>query len=246
MKVKVRNKNNTFHLGPKVSIHYINQAKPQSFAKGSFFRLPHLLTLIAIIGGLVFGSYVSWSSKLSQADILSTQSGEVLSASTSEPWIKPLKFDQSELKIVADMLPQLIEANRHQPTSEEIIREQQKNQLRAYFEKWKSPFAKDDKTIEAFLDSNNMNLMIAISFVESSMGKKCYYNNCSGIGGYPPNLRKYDSHADWVRDFDELLEKRYKGLPIEKFMGLYVQPGSPNWINGVKQILGELSEEGIK
>ena len=87
--------------------------------------------------------------------------------------------------------------------------------------------------------------MVAISFVESTFGKRCYYYNCSGIGGTPPHLRKYNSYAEWVRDFDDLLERRYKDLPPEEFIGLYVQPGSANWLHGVKQVLRELEEQGI-
>ena len=170
----------------------------------------------------------------------------IVAATTDEPWIKPLEFDQSELEIVSDLLPLLLEENRHVPTPEEIKNTERKEQLRAYLADKKSPFAQSDETLQAFLDAKNMKLMLAISFVESTLGKKCYYHNCSGIGGYPPNLRKYESHADWVKDFDDLLERRYKGVPIEDFMGLYVKPGSPNWINGVKQILSELKQQGIE
>jgi hypothetical protein len=90
-----------------------------------------------------------------------------------------------------------------------------------------------------------MKLMLAISFVESTFGRSCYYYNCSGIGGTPPNLRKYNSYAEWIADFDQLLEQRYKGVPPEKFIGLYVQPGSPNWIYGVNQVLKEFKEQEI-
>jgi hypothetical protein len=120
-----------------------------------------------------------------------------------------------------------------------------KQKLKAYLEGKRSPFAKDDPTLDAFVASKNMKMMIAISFVESTFGQHCYYYNCSGIGGTPPNLRKYDGYSEWVKDFDDLLERRYKDIPPEKFIGLYVQPGSPNWIFGVKQVLREFEEQGI-
>jgi hypothetical protein len=88
-----------------------------------------------------------------------------------------------------------------------------------------------------------MKMMLAISFVESTFGQKCWKYNCSGIGG--SNLVAYKSYADWIRAFDALLEKRYKDLPPEEYLGLYVQPGSPNWIYGVNQVLTELKEQGI-
>lgn len=246
MTSKPRNKRIQTVIAPKIRIHYVKPSRRTWDEYKAITKWPYLVSVIAIAAGLGFGSYVSWSSKYTEAGGQDERVGSVLAASTEEPWVMPLQFDQSELEIVGEMLPLLIEENHREPTQEEIIREQQKEKLRAYFQSRKSPFGDDDKTIEAFLDSRNMNLMIAISFVESTMGKKCYYKNCSGIGGYPPNLRKYDSFADWVRDFDDLLERRYKGLEIEEFLGLYVQPGSPNWLNGVKQILAELKEEGIE
>lgn len=169
----------------------------------------------------------------------------IAGASTTESWSMPLDFSVEDLDIVTDMMPVLINEVRHEPTAAELANEKRKSDLRAYFESRNSPFT-DDATLDAFLSANNMKLMIAISFVESTMGKRCYYNNCSGIGGYPPNLRKYDSYADWVRDFDSLLERRYKGMEPEDMMGVYVQPGSPNWINGVRQILAELEKQGIE
>lgn len=208
--------------------------------------------------GAVTGGGIVANDKLSQADQLQQQSvviqnqGLVAGAATTEPsepveqWVKPLDYSNDDLEVVANLLPLLIEEARHQPTAEEIANQQRRDNLRAYFQKWNSPFADSDETLDAFLHSSNMKMMIAISFVESTMGKKCYHHNCSGIGGYPPNLRKYDSHAAWVRDFDSLLERRYKGWPVEKFLGVYVQPGSPNWLNGVKQILAELDAADIE
>ena len=200
---------------------------------------------VFLAGALMGGGMVA-NDKLTQADQLAQSEGQVAGATTTEAWSMPLEYSTEELNVVADMLPILIEEQRHEPTPEEIANEKRRDSLRAYFESRNSPFAEDDATLEAFLNSNNMKLMIAISFVESTMGKKCYYNNCSGIGGYPPNLRKYDSYAEWVKDFDALLEKRYKGMKPEELMGVYVQPGSPNWINGIKQILTELKQQGIE
>lgn len=206
--------------------------------------MPVVLSLVIGVG---VGSVIVWQTRFGQADNERQVMGvaTTFSSDPEDQWKKPLDFDQSNLEIVADLMPVLIEQNRHVPTAEELANAERTKKLKQYFTSRKSPFA-DDETVQAFLDSKNMKLMIAISFVESTMGKKCYYRNCSGIGGTPPNLRKYDNYAGWVKDFDDLLERRYKGLPIEKFMGLYVQPGSPNWLNGVKQILAELKERRIE
>ncbi len=121
--------------------------------------------------------------------------------------------------------------------------DKRKQQIKEYLLGKQSPFARDDDALAALAQSKNMKLILAISFVESNFGKHCFYYNCSGIGG--PNLRRYESYAEWVTDFDNLLENRYKGLPPEKFLGLYVQPGSPNWLYGVRQILNEFKKQGI-
>lgn len=157
-------------------------------------------------------------------------------------------YSQQFIDIASPVFGSLIKDNRRDEAAD-LAAEQlaaRKAKLKAYLKGKNSPFAEDDTTIDAFINSKNMKLMVAISFVESTFGKRCYYYNCSGIGGTPPNLRKYESHAEWIADFDALLEKRYKDLPIESFLGLYVQPGSPNWLYGVKQVLAEFEEQGIE
>lgn len=238
------------NLQPHIKVSYIGA---QNRRQHRHFRqhLVKLGVLGVFVAGSLTGAGLVAKEQLTNAEVESEQNSQVQGAVTIKPaqngqWSMPLEFSTEDLNIVADMLPELIEEARHEPTAEELANIKRKEDLKQYFLSRKSPFAKDDSTLDAFLNSKNMKLMIAISFVESTMGKKCYYNNCSGIGGTPPNLRKYNSYADWVRDFDALLERRYKGLPIEKFMGLYVQPGSPNWINGVKQILAELDKKGIE
>lgn len=232
-------------LRPNIRVHNVRPwhliFKPKSHPH--FVRYS-LITVFAV--GVIFGGGVVANDKLSQADQLAGRAPQIAGSATTEPWSKPLEFSTQDLNIVTDMLPLLIEEARHVPSSAELANIQRREVLREYFVNRKSPFANHDETLDAFLNSNNMKLMIAISFVESTMGQRCYYNNCSGIGGYPPNLRKYDTHADWVRDFDSLLERRYKGMKPEDMMGIYVQPGSPNWINGVRQILAELEKQGIE
>lgn len=230
---------------PKIRVHYVHSKLFSQKLKSKYISWQHAMAGVFLTGALTGGGIVAMDN-LSQADQLVQTKGQVASTVTSEPWSMPLEYSTEDLNVVADMLPLLIEEARHEPTAAELANQKRRQQLKEYFEYRKSPFADDDSTLDAFLNSNNMKLMIAISFVESTMGKKCYYNNCSGIGGYPPNLRKYDSYAGWVKDFDALLERRYKGMEPEEMMGVYVQPGSPNWINGVRQILAELQERNIE
>ena len=152
---------------------------------------------------------------------------------------------QQVIDVASPVFTALIKGSRDE---KELLAEElalRKEKLKQYLASYNSPFAEDDGALEAFATSKNMKLMVAISFVESTFGKHCYYYNCSGIGGTPPTLRKYDSYAEWIQDFDDLLERRYKDLPPEEFIGLYVQPGSPSLLYGVKQVLSELQELGV-
>jgi hypothetical protein len=156
-------------------------------------------------------------------------------------------YYQQVVDIASPVFSKLVKENREDVIDLEAKQlALRKERLRAYLVEKNSPFADDEGALDAFVASKNMKLMVAISFVESTFGKNCYYYNCSGIGGTPPNLRKYDSYAEWVQDFDLLLENRYKDLPPEKFIGLYVQPGSANWLYGVKKVIREFEEQGIE
>lgn len=164
-------------------------------------------------------------------------------AATTEEGIRV--FSQQVIDVTSPIFAAFVKENREE---HDVVGAQlaiRKEKLRTYLTSKKSPFAEDEAALDAFVASRNMRMMVAISFVESTFGQHCYYYNCSGIGGTPPSLRKYDSYAEWIRDFDSLLERRYKNVPPEKFIGLYVQPGSPNWIYGVKKVIKEFEEQGI-
>jgi hypothetical protein len=86
---------------------------------------------------------------------------------------------------------------------------------------------------------------LAISWVESNFGRFCADNNCSGIGVAPghPSWRKYETKLAWFKDMCKLLETpRYKEkyTTFEKMRGIYVYPGSDNWVNGAKKKYADL------
>jgi len=88
---------------------------------------------------------------------------------------------------------------------------------------------------------------LAVSYVESHMGRYCYDNNCSGIGVKPghPSWRKYQTKLDWFIDLNNLLEKpiyKEKYTTFAKMKGVYVQPGSASWVNGAQKKYNELME----
>lgn len=170
--------------------------------------------------------------------------GAAAKAKLAEDGIKV--FSQQVIDVASPVFAQFVKENREPEVDlNAIALAERKAKLKKYLEEKRSPFAKDEAALDAFVASKNMKMMVAISFVESTFGQRCYYYNCSGIGGTPPRLRKYNNYAEWVKDFDSLLERRYKDVPPEEFIGLYVQPGSPNWIFGVKQVIREFEEQGI-
>lgn len=194
----------------------------------------------AFAAGVLF--VLHWSEPIAESSAYTVISNKAILA---QQGIKV--YSQQIIDVASPMFGDLLKENREEVIDLEAVKlAERKTKLKSYLASKKSPFAEDDATIEAFATSKNMKLMVAISFVESTFGKNCYYFNCSGIGGSPPNLRKYNSYAEWIADFDDLLERRYKDLPPEKFIGLYVQPGSPNWLYGVKQVIAEFEEHNIE
>lgn len=120
-----------------------------------------------------------------------------------------------------------------------------KASLKKYLMQKNSPFYEDEEAINMLLALPHLKLILAISYAESTMGKNCYYNNCSGIGGYVPNLRKYKEFKNWMVDLNDLLERKYKNWTLEQMCGVYVQPCNSGWLKATKQVLAELDLQEI-
>lgn len=114
--------------------------------------------------------------------------------------------------------------------------------LKAYLEKNDSPLG---IYADQIILQPQWQRALAISYVESHMGRDCFDNNCSGIGVKPghPSWRKYQTKLDWFVDLNTLLEKpiyKEKYTTFAKMKGVYVQPGSANWVNGAQRKYDEL------
>jgi hypothetical protein len=114
--------------------------------------------------------------------------------------------------------------------------------LTAYLEKYGSPLSVYSSEI---VKQPNWEKALAISFVESNLGKRCADNNCSGIGVAPghPLWRKYATKLDWFKDMCKLLDKPMyteKFNTFRKMKGIYVYPGSENWVRGAEKIYAEI------
>jgi len=114
--------------------------------------------------------------------------------------------------------------------------------LQAYLESKNSPLADYAGIIMAQQDWKTI---LAISNAESTLGKHCYYNNCSGIyGRYDmgyAGLKRYETLGDWVVDLQTLLDKRYEGWTLDEMNGIYVVPKSSSWIRATKQVYNDLT-----
>lgn len=115
--------------------------------------------------------------------------------------------------------------------------------LEAYLEKHNSPLAEYSAQI---IQEKHWKKALAISWVESNFGRRCANNNCSGIGVAPghPAWRKYPTKLDWFKDMNALLDKPIyseKYTTFRAMKGIYVYPGSENWVRGAEQKFAELS-----
>ncbi len=122
---------------------------------------------------------------------------------------------------------------------------QRRGALANYLTEKKSPLAEAAETIA---QQPHWQLILAIAFAESTLGKNCADNNCSNIGVGPghPSWRKYSSYQAWVVDFNRLLDKKYKDQTLRQMCGVYVKPCNPNWLLATQQVLTELKDRGIE
>lgn len=132
------------------------------------------------------------------------------------------------------------------PLSEQQFAER-KQKLKAYLQSKHSPFA-NDNIVETIATQKHWQLILAISFAESTLGRSCRDNNCSGIGVAPghPYWRTYKAVKNWVVDLDSLLTKRYDNVTLKNMCGVYVKPCNENWLVATQQIYEELEQWGIE
>ncbi len=222
------------------------------FQKKFSYAIVATATILAFTGGMIT---ISNTSK-TQADETQTQGrvqGQVLGASTMRVLTEPAAFGlvaDVPNEVLFNLTIEQLEGYLEEALKTDEVREAEslalrKQKLKEYLEYRKSPFV---GIIDTIVELRHWKLVLAISNSESSLGKRCHSNNCSGIGVEPGHLlwREYQSTADWAKDLDKLLEKRYKDWTLEEMNGVYNQPGSSNWLAAARQVLEELQERGIE
>ena len=225
-------------------------------------RVPVLVAVVALF--LAFGSGIlaTLNTNKTQADL----EPQVLGAYTDTPAVAQNKNFVVPIETAATLGPinnvpndvlfnmtidqlegYLASAVTTPEAKEAQLLSERKEKLTKYLNDKKSPLV---EIVPTLAELKHWKMVLAISNSESSLGRHCAGkdNNCSGIGVEPghPLWRTYNTKADWAKDLDRLLEKRYKDWTLEEMNGTYNKPGSANWLMASKQILEDLQERDIE
>lgn len=244
------------HGGPRIA-HYTVVAtqgermvvpRLEPVAERRIHPLPIYATAVLVLSSFVFGVWFTWSARSSEANLagpdlqrIAPLSGSIPIQSNAPLLAESDKVsDQNVLTMTMEQLENYLQVATTTPAKQaaETLR-LRTEKLRAYLESKGSPLALFADTIAGL---KHWRLVLAISNSESSLGRRCANNNCSGIGVMPghPLWRSYKTKAEWAKDLDRLIEKRYKNWSLEKMNGVYNQPGSENWVYAARQILDDL------
>lgn len=248
--VKVESRVITSTISTRVNTDY-------NFNWKNLFSIPSRVPVIAVIVLLVMafgaGSWSVLSTEKIKADaepqILGVLDENNLIKVTSEPvsvFEGGVVPNEQILSLTLNQIEgYLNEALKTPELKNAEILASRKEKLKKYLEEKHSPFV---SIVDTIAELKHWKLVLAISNSESTLGKRCYTNNCSGIGVEPghPLWREYETKADWAKDLDRLIEKRYKDWKLEEMNGVYNKPGSANWIYAATQIIEELKERGIE
>lgn len=219
-------------------------------------KLPIALSMILLIIGFTFGMWSTWGAKNSEAE---SQVLGVYTENFEQPAPVMLKVSEvpgtyeSVAKIPNDVFytftidqleNQIREMSKTPEMREAEVLALRKQGLKKYLEDKNSPFV---EIVDTIAELKHWKIVLAVSNSESSLGKRCADENCSGIGVEPGHRlwRKYPSKREWAKDLDRLIEKRYKNWTLEQMNGVYNQPGSKNWVKAARQVLEALEERNI-
>jgi hypothetical protein len=222
------------------------RALPEKVFQGINWRQKFSLAMATVVVFLAFGAGM-WT-ELATPKTSATDSQSQTGADNFQIPLPGAQYNPQPTSVSNDILfntPLEYLKNYLASVAEPDIIENRKDQLAAYLTEKNSPLASAAETIA---QQPHWQLILAIAFAESTLGKNCTDNNCSNIGVKPgaPSWRRYASYQNWVVDFNRLLDKKYKDQTLEQMCGVYVQPCSTNWLLATKQVLGELKDKGIE
>lgn len=213
----------------------------------TFFWTGRLSSLVLLLAAFFGGVYIMWRSPSSLAESeninIPTPAGTMQMDDVDNANLGPKAAGANMYNLTLSQLEDYLrEGYKKTLAMEEEERIKKRAEaLRQYLDSKKSPLSAIALDIARL---KHWRTVLAISNSESSLGKRCADNNCSGIGVEPghPLWREYESKADWARDLDKLIEKRYKDWTLEEMNGVYNQPGSKNWVLASRQVYEDLME----
>lgn len=247
----------TTHGGPRLAFYTVadlGAAVPRAMvpngpARWRWHPVSIYASAVLVLSSFVFGVWFTWTTQSSRANTTQTESESVGSATpgaipihSSQPLLAESDrvSEQNVLTMTMEQLENYLQVATTTPEKQaaETLRIRT-SKLKTYLESKGSPLAMFADTIAGL---KHWRLVLAISNSESSLGRRCADNNCSGIGVMPghPLWRRYATKAEWAKDLDKLIERRYKNWSLEKMNGVYNQPGSENWVFAARQILSDL------
>ncbi|MDR3643358.1 MAG: hypothetical protein P4L74_07090 [Candidatus Doudnabacteria bacterium] len=211
-------------------------------------RVPLVAAVLALFLAFAGGIWFVLDTSRSSAD---TGQPQVLGASTSQP-SAPIVMTNAELpqantvsnSVIFNTPIEYLKQYLEDVSQPDVIAKRT-GQIKEFLQQRNSPLASAAATIAS---QPHWNMIMAVAFAESSLGKNCSDNNCSNIGVKPgaPSWRRYASYDAWVVDFNRLLDKRYKDWTLQEMCGVYVKPCNPNWLLATQQIFDALQEEHIE
>ncbi len=115
--------------------------------------------------------------------------------------------------------------------------------VQKYLESKKSPLA---PYADQIILEPNWEQALGITFVESNFCARAANLNCGSVGVKPGHSqwRKFENHFQGFQAVTKLLDKplyKNKYNTCKKKMGVYVVPGSANWLRGCEKVEREMA-----
>lgn len=237
----------TFYAAPRVDISNISSSRFWQFFKNYLYYFAGAFVLL-----LVFFSGMAYYAKTPRiiaedGEYSQVPAGKIFPLAPA-PEGSGLSLNEQALYILPlDKLENLVqeETEKNIKKAEEFQLSRRQNKLADFLKDYSSPF---EKYVEVVSKLKHWRLVLAISFAESGLGKRCADFNCGGIGVEPGHAlwRTYKNYGEYLQDLDKLLERRYKDWSLQKMCGVYVQPCNENWLRATGQILSEITERKIE
>ncbi len=147
--------------------------------------------------------------------------------------------------LVFEIKPNALESisNPSTVSVETLANEELATAVQKYLESKKSPLAPYANQI---ILEPNWQQALGITFVESNFCAKAANMNCGSVGVAPGHKqwKRFENHFQGFQAVTKLLNKplyKDKYNTCKKKMGVYVVPGSANWLRGCEKVEREMS-----